>query len=379
MHKKIAILGSTGSIGQNTLNVARSLSREITVSALAAKSNIALLESQIREFHPEIVAVYEDDKAAQLKKIFPHLKIVSGMEGLLEVVSHPSVNYVVSAMTGSIGILPTAQAIREGKTIGLANKEVLVSAGSIIMELAKKHNVSIIPIDSEHSAIFQCLQGNSLKDVRRLILTASGGPFLHTPPEEMGTITLEKALAHPTWQMGSKVTIDSSTLMNKGFEVIEAHFLFGIPLDKIDVVIHPQSIIHSFVEYTDGSLLAQMSEPTMMIPIQYALTYPERRESSIVPFDFKKNSSLQFFSPDRKKFRCLDLAFKALSQGGSAPCYLNAANEVLVARFCQKEIGWKEIGEKLEALLLRHSPQYPADLESLLKIDALARREAQIE
>jgi 1-deoxy-D-xylulose-5-phosphate reductoisomerase len=272
------------------------------------------------------------------------------MEGLLEVASHPSVNYVVSAMTGAIGILPTAQAIKEGKTIGLANKEVLVSAGAYIMQLAKENNVSIIPIDSEHSAIFQCLQGNSFKDVRRLILTASGGPFLHTPQEDLASITVEKALAHPTWQMGPKVTVDSSTLMNKGFEVIEAHFLFDIPIDKIEVVIHPQSIIHSFVEYIDGSILAQMSEPNMMMPIQYALTYPERRESPLEPFAFAKHGSLQFFPPDIQKFQCLDLAFKALAQGGSAPCYLNAANEVLVGRFCRKEIGWHEIGIKLESL-----------------------------
>ncbi len=378
MNKKIAILGSTGSIGKNTLNIARALHPEIQVKALAAKSNIEALEPQIREFHPEIVAVYEEEKALELKKIFPHLKIVSGMNGLLEVATHPDVNYVVSAMTGSIGILPTAEAIREGKTIGLANKEVLVSAGAYIMQLAKEKGVSILPIDSEHSAIFQCLQGNSLKDVRRLILTASGGPFLHTSLEEMRAITLEKALAHPTWNMGPKVTIDSSTLMNKGFEVIEAHFLFGIPLDKIEVVIHPQSIIHSFVEYVDGSILAQMSEPNMMMPIQYALTYPERRQSPIKPFEFAKHSSLEFFTPDRSKFRCLDLAFKALEQGGSAPCYLNAANEVLVERFCQKEIGWHEIGSKLESLLLRHSVQ-PSDLDSLLKVDAAAREEAQME
>ncbi len=379
MKKQIAVLGSTGSIGRNTLNVVRSFPQEMEIKALAVKSNIALLEEQIREFHPEIVAVYEEEKARALKKIFPNLKIVSGMEGLYEVASHSSVNYVVSAMTGSIGILPTAQAIKAGKTIGLANKEVLVSAGSYIMQLAKDHKVDIIPIDSEHSAIFQCLQGNSLKSVKRLILTASGGPFLHTPYEELSSITLDKALAHPTWQMGSKVTIDSSTLMNKGFEVIEAHFLFDIPLDKIDVVIHPQSLIHSFVEYIDGSCLAQMSEPTMMIPIQYALTYPERRESLVAPFDFTKTFSLHFLPPDVKKFRCLALAFEALAKGGSAPCYLNAANEELVGRFCQKEIGWHEIGEKLERLLHKHTVQHLSDLELLLEIDDEARKEARVE
>ena len=377
MNKKIAILGSTGSIGTNTLNIARALNQEIKVKALAARSNISLLEPQIREFKPEIVAVYEEEKALELKKTFPHLKIVSGMEGLLEVATHSEVDFVVSAMTGAVGILPTAEAIKAGKTIGLANKEVLVAAGAYIMSLAQEKGVSILPIDSEHSAIFQCLQGNSLKDVRRLILTASGGPFLHTSQEDLKKVTLEKALAHPTWSMGSKVTIDSSTLMNKGFEVIEAHFLFGISLDKIEVVIHPQSIIHSFVEYSDGSILAQMSEPTMMIPIQYALTYPERRGSLLEPFVFTKHSRLEFFPPDRERFRCLDLAFKALSKGGSAPCYLNAANEVLVSRFCKKEIRWHEIGEKLEALLMKHEVLHSLDLDGLLKVDALARKEAQ--
>lgn len=377
MKKKIAVLGSTGSIGRSTLNVVRSCPDKMQVAALAACSNITLLQEQIHEFHPEIVAVYDEEKARCLKKIFPNLKIVSRMEGLCEVACFASVTYVVCAMTGSVGIRPTAAAIKAGKTIGLANKEVLVSAGSYIMQLAKEHQVDIIPIDSEHSAIFQCLQGNSLKSVRRLILTASGGPFLNTPDEELNSITLDKALNHPTWQMGSKITIDSSTLMNKGFEVIEAHFLFDMPLDKIEVVIHPQSIIHSFVEYIDGSCLAQMSEPTMMIPIQYALTYPERQPSLMKPFDFTKAFSLQFFPPDVRKFRCLALAFEALTRGGSAPCYLNAANEELVKRFCQKEIGWHEIGEKLEKLLLNHKVEHVSDVELLLEIDEEARKEAR--
>jgi 1-deoxy-D-xylulose-5-phosphate reductoisomerase len=373
MDKKLAILGSTGSIGKNALKVARHLG--IPVKALAAKSNIELLEAQIREFNPEIVAVFDKAQAQALQKRVA-TKVVGGMEGICEAAALSTANFVISAMTGASGILPTATAISHGKTIGLANKEVLVAAGAYITELAKKHQVRLIPIDSEHSAIFQCLQGSLPGEVRRLVLTASGGPFLHIPEKELASITVDQALSHPTWTMGPKVTIDSSTLMNKGFELIEAFFLFGIPLDQIEVVIHPQSVIHSFVEFVDGSILAQASEPNMIFPIQYALTYPERKPGLLPPFDFYKYSALQFFAPDLQKFRCLSLAYQSLTQGGSSPCYLNAANEILVERFLSRQISWKEIASKLEHLLLRHSFKPASDLETILLVDKEAREEA---
>lgn len=376
MPRSIAILGSTGSIGKNGLRIARHLN--LKVKALAAKSNIDLLESQIREFSPAIVAVYDKEKALALKKRVAKVKVVGGMEGLLEAASYPKTDFVLSAMTGACGILPTAAAISQGKTVGLANKEVLIAAGNYIIKLSKEKKTNLIPIDSEHSAIFQCLQGHLTKDVRRLILTASGGPFLHASEKELNEITVERALAHPTWDMGSKVTIDSSTLMNKGFELIEAHFLFGVPVEQIEIVVHPQSVIHSFVEMIDGSMLAQASEPNMIIPIQYALTYPKRKTGFLPPFDFTKHTTLQFFAPDMKKFRCLSLAFEALRQGGSSPCYLNGANEVLVHRFLNREISWKDISTKLEHLLSRHRAQPTPDLETIFQVDQEARKEALI-
>lgn len=374
MNKNIALLGSTGSIGKNALLVARHLN--LSVKALAAKSNIDLLEQQIKEFSPKIVAVYDKDQALALQKRTPQTKVVGGMDGLLEAAAYPGADFVLSAMTGAAGILPTATAISHGKSIGLANKEVLVAAGDYITRLALEKGSTLIPIDSEHSSIFQCLQGYSKKDVRRLILTASGGPFLHASEEELNAITIDHALAHPTWNMGPKVTIDSSTLMNKGFELIEAYFLFGIPIEQIEVVIHPQSVIHSWVEFIDGSMLAQASEPNMIFPIQYALTHPERKPGLLPPFDFRKYPALQFFAPDMEKFRCLKLAFEVLRQGGSAPCYLNAVNEVLVQRFINREIHWKDISAKLEHLLARHSVQPALDLETILQVDQEAREEA---
>lgn len=376
MDKTIALLGSTGSIGKNSLRVARHLGLRVT--ALAAKSNIDLLETQIHEFAPKIVAVYDKDQATALQRRVSGTKIVGGMEGLLEVAAHPDANFVLSAMTGALGIQPTATAISHGKQIGLANKEVLVAAGEYIMRLAREKGCTLIPIDSEHSAIFQCLQGHSSQEVRRLILTASGGPFLRSSEEELNNITVDHALSHPTWSMGPKVTIDSSTLMNKGLELIEAYFLFGMPIEQIEVVIHPQSVIHSLVEYIDGSMLAQASAPNMILPIQYALTYPNRKPGLLPPFDFRKYPLLEFSTPDMNKFRCLGLAFEAIRQGGSTCCYLNAANEVLVHRFLSREISWKAISSKLEHLLARHKVQPAHDLETILQIDQAAREEALI-
>lgn len=375
--KRISILGSTGSIGRQTLDVVRSLKSQLAVTVLAAGSNIDLVEAQAREFSPKLIAIFDESKALELKKRLPHVPIISGMQGLIEAASHPDVDVVMSAITGAIGIRPTVAAINAGKTIALANKEVLVAAGEYVMNLAREKNVSILPVDSEHSALFQCLQASENREISRLILTASGGPFYRLPKSEMESITVEKALKHPTWSMGAKITIDSSTLMNKGLEVIEAHHLFQMPANKIDVVVHPQSIIHSMVEFIDGSMLAQLSQPTMLVPIQYALTYPARQPGIIPPFDFTKHPMLEFIVPEERKFVCLELAFEALRQGGSMPCYLNAANEVLVQRFLDKQISWLDISRRLEKLCLSHRVQKQMDLDAVFAIDAQAREEAK--
>lgn len=375
--KKIAILGSTGSIGESTLKVIRHLGKEhFAVTAIAAHSNIDLLEKQAHEFNPDIIGVYDKDKARELQKRLPNKKIVGGMEGLEEVASHNNSQFVVSAISGTLGLMPTIAAIKAGKDIGLANKESLVSGGKLVMDLAKQYKVKILPIDSEHSAIFQCLNGENPKQASRIILTASGGPFRHMQKEELAIITVDHALRHPTWSMGKKVTIDCSTLMNKGLEAIEAHWLFDMPIDQIHVVIHPQSIIHSMVEFIDGSMMAQMSETSMIVPIQYALTYPDRMPGIIKPFDFNKYATLQFFEPDVERFRCLDLAFEAMRKGGSLSCYMNAANEVLVNRFIEKEISWLDIGHMLEKLMSNHSIQKIHTIQDVLDIDSQAREEA---
>ena len=369
--KRIAILGSTGSIGCNTLEVAKHLGYQ--VDGIAAHSNIDLLEEQARAFRPKCIAVFDEKKAQELRSRLPEFKIVSGMEGLIEMATLPEVDFLVSAIVGAMGILPTLKGIEAGKTIGLANKEVLIAAGELIMGAARKQNVDIIPIDSEHSAIFQCLQGECPSGIRKLILTASGGPFLTASEKELEEITPSSALKHPTWSMGKKVTIDSSTLMNKGLEVIEAKFLFDVPLEKIDVIIHPQSIVHSLVEFVDGSLLSQMGEHDMKIPIQYAMTYP-KREKGIVPcFDFTKYSKLEFFTPEWEKFPCLGLAFEAAKEGGTLPCFMNAANEVLVHRFLEGKIDWIEIGKKLETLMGAHNAQPQENLSVLFEVDEMAR------
>ena len=369
--KRIAILGSTGSIGCNTLEVAKHLGYQ--VDGIAAHSNTDLLEEQARAFRPKCIAVFDEKKAQKLRSRLPEFKIVSGMEGLIEVATLPEVDFLVSAIVGAMGILPTLKGIEAGKTIGLANKEVLIAAGELIMGAARKQNVDIIPIDSEHSAIFQCLQGECPSGIRKLILTASGGPFLTASEKELEEITPSSALKHPTWSMGKKITIDSSTLMNKGLEVIEAKFLFNVPLEKIDVIIHPQSIVHSLVEFVDGSLLSQMGEHDMKIPIQYAMTYP-KREKGIVPcFDFMKYSKLEFFTPEWEKFPCLGLAFEAAKEGGTLPCFMNAANEVLVQRFLEGKIDWIEIGKKLETLMGAHKTQPQENLNVLFEVDEMAR------
>lgn len=375
--KKFSILGSTGSIGQHALNVVRQHSDKFQVSALAARSNIDLLEQQAREFLPEIVAVYDKEKALELQKRLPHTTVLGGMDGLIAAAEHASSDMVLTATVGLLSLKPTIAAITAGKNIGLANKETLVAGGSLITQLAQAHNVKLIPIDSEHTAIFQCLEGEQHKSIERIILTASGGPFRLFTDEQLENVTVEQALNHPSWKMGPKVTIDSSTLMNKGLEAIEAHWLYQLPPEKIDIIVHPQSTIHSMVEFIDRSIIAQLSENSMTIPVQFAMSYPERHPRALPPFDFAKNSQLHFSPVDRKKFPCVELAYEAMRQGGSLPCYMNAVNEVLVEKFIAREISWKDIARTLEYLMSRHKV-IPADsFDTILAIDAQAREDAQ--
>jgi 1-deoxy-D-xylulose-5-phosphate reductoisomerase len=374
--KRLAIIGSTGSIGRTTLDVVRNLKDKLSISTLAAHSNIDLLEQQAKEFQPSMIAVYDEAAALKLQKRLPNIPVVPGMEGLNVAASHDDVDFTVSAICGSLGLEPTLTAINKGKDVGLANKEALIAGGCLVNEALRKSGTSLLPIDSEHSAIFQCLQGENIPTMRRIILTASGGPFRKYSKEQLANITLADALRHPTWNMGTKITIDSSTLMNKGLEVIEAHWLFGAHADNIDVVIHPQSIIHSMVEFIDGSMIAQMSEPSMAVPIQYAITYPERYKGIHEPFDFTKQRSLEFDVPDLEKFPCLRLAYEALRCGKSMACYMNAANEVLVNKFASGEISWQAIGQKLEELMSRHSPKAINSLDDLYEIDRQAREDA---
>ena len=347
--KKIAILGSTGSIGTQTLEVVRE-NGDIEVLGLAAGSNIKMLEEQIREFHPQIVAVWSEEKADELRVNVADTdtKIVAGMDGLMEVATMKGTEILVTAVVGMIGIRPTIEAIKAGKDIALANKETLVTAGHIIMPLAKKMGVSILPVDSEHSAIFQSLQGNNHGALHKILLTASGGPFRGKKSEELMEIKVEDALKHPNWSMGRKITIDSSTMVNKGLEVIEAKWLFNVDVDQVQVVVQPQSIIHSMVEYVDGAIIAELGTPDMKLPIQYALYYPERRFLPGDRVDFWTLGKLEFEKPDTDTFYGLELAYEAGRKGGSLPTVFNAANELAVSQFLNREIKYLEITEIIE-------------------------------
>ena len=347
--KKIAILGSTGSIGTQTLEVIRE-NKDIEVTGLAAGTNVDLLEKQIREFQPKLVAMWTEEKAKELKSRIRDLdvKIVSGMDGLLEIATMEESEILVTAIVGMIGIRPTIAAIKAGKDIALANKETLVTAGHIIMPLAKECGVKILPVDSEHSAIFQSLQGNESNRIEKILLTASGGPFRGKNAEDLAEMKVEDALKHPNWSMGRKITIDSSTLVNKGLEVMEAKWLFGVELDQIEVVVHPQSVIHSAVQYEDGAVIAQLGTPDMRLPIQYALYYPERRKMSGKRLDLFELGSLTFERPDTKTFRGLALAYDAMRKGGSQPTVFNAANERAVAMFLDRRISYPQITEIIE-------------------------------
>ena len=368
--KKIAILGSTGSIGTQTLEVARE-NKDIEVLGLAAGNNISLLEEQIREFKPRLVAVWKEDKARELRDNIKDLdvKVVSGMDGLIEVATMEATEILVTAIVGMIGIRPTIEAIKAGKDIALANKETLVTAGHIIMPLAKEHNVSILPVDSEHSAIFQSLQGNQRGALHKILLTASGGPFRGRKRDELVNIQVEDALKHPNWEMGRKITIDSSTLVNKGLEVIEAKWLFDVDIDQIEVVVHPQSIIHSMVEYVDGAIIAELGTPDMKLPIQYALYYPERRFLPGERVDFATLSQLTFEKPDLETFYGLRLAFEAGRTGGSLPTVFNAANELAVSKFLNRKIGYLQIPEIIETCMRNHKNILNPTVEEILQTE----------
>jgi 1-deoxy-D-xylulose-5-phosphate reductoisomerase len=378
MQKQIALLGSTGSIGKSTLEVIRHLKDEIQIVALAAKSNIDLLELQAKEFSPEIIAVFEEKAAYELQKRLPSIPVLAGMDGLKAVASFSKANFVMLAMAGTIGLQPTLTAIESGKQVGIANKETLVSAGDLITNLAKKKGICLLPVDSEMCALFQCLQGESSKSIRRLIITGSGGPLREKSLFELEKITWNEPLTHPHFQVGARGMVDSSTLMNKGLEMMVARWLFDVEPARIELVIHPEQRVQSCVEFIDGSLIAQIAEPNMLLPIQYALSYPKRRKGFLPPYDFLKNRTLSFLAPDKEKFRCLKLAIDVMKAGRSYPSFLMAANEVLVERFLDKKISWMEIGTKLEKLISSHEPQNLLTLEAILELDGLARRKASV-
>ena len=368
--KKIAILGSTGSIGTQTLEVVRA-NKDIEVTALAAGSNIDLLEKQIREFSPKIAAVWNEEKAKELKDRVRDLdiRVESGMDGLLAVATELGAEIVVTAVVGMIGIRPTIAAMIAGKDIALANKETLVTAGHIIMSLAKEKHVRILPVDSEHSAIFQSLNGETGNKIHKILLTASGGPFRGWTREQMKGVQVEDALKHPNWTMGRKITIDSSTVVNKGLEVMEARWLFGVEMDQVQVVVQPQSVIHSMVEYEDGAVIAQLGTPDMKLPIQYALYYPERRFLAGDRLDFAKLAQITFEAPDFENFHGLSLAYKAGRRGGTLPTVFNAANERAVQKFLDREIGYLTITDMIEAAMEHHTVKENPTVEEILAVE----------
>lgn len=368
--KKLSILGSTGSIGTQTLEVVRE-NADLHITALAAGANIQLLEKQIREFKPQYAAVWEEEKARELEILIKdtNTKVVSGMDGLILVSTLEEIDIVVTAVVGMIGIRPTVAAIEAGKDIALANKETLVTAGHIIMPLAKKNNVRILPVDSEHSAIFQSLNGENKRQMNKILLTASGGPFRGKTREELEKVGLQDALKHPNWAMGRKITIDSSTLVNKGLEVIEAKWLFETTMEQIQVVVQPQSIIHSMVEYIDGSIIAQLGLPDMKLPIQYALFYPERRFMPGERLDFAKLAGITFEAPDMETFKGLKLAYQAGRIGDSMPTVFNAANEKAVSKFLNQEIKYLDIVDTIEMCMSEHKLTKNPTVEQIIDIE----------
>jgi 1-deoxy-D-xylulose-5-phosphate reductoisomerase len=371
--KKVAILGSTGSIGTQSLDVISKNKQLLSVAVLSCANNIEKLCSQIEEYHPEAVVVAKEVDAAELRRKYPSIEVFWGDDGLVQAATGDC-DVVLNSLMGIRGLVPTYKAVMSGKDIALANKETLVAGGELIMKAVKEKNTLLTPVDSEHSAIFQCMQGQNRKDVARLILTGSGGPFRQCSKNELETVTVEQALKHPNWSMGEKITIDSSTLMNKGLEVIEAMWLFGFDIDSIDVVIHPQSIIHSMIEMNDGAILAQMGTADMRIPIAYALTYPDREVSGSQRLDLIKAAQLTFEEPDTDKFPCLKIAMDAAKAGGTYPVTMNGANEMLVSAFLEGRISYLDIPRIIDRIMQEHKVQYDLSLDVILEADKLARQ-----
>jgi len=377
--KHLSILGSTGSIGVNTLHIVNQFPERFKVVSLSAGLNTQLLKEQILQFRPKVVSVLNKELSETLRRELSNIsvEIVHGVEGLIQVATHPEVDQVVSAIVGAVGLIPTLSAIKTGKTIALANKEPLVMAGKIVMEEATRNHVQILPVDSEHSAIFQALLGHRKEDVHRLILTASGGPFFGFPFSRLHDVTVKEALRHPHWEMGKKITIDSASLMNKGLEVIEAHWLFNIPVEKIAVLIHPQSVIHSMVEYIDGSIVTHMGITDMRIPIAYSLSFPERLNLNLPPLDLPKSEPLTFSLPDPERFPCLRLAYQSIEIGETMPAILNAANEVAVGAFLGGSLKFTEIPLLLQRVMEEHEVKSFHTIEDILKADHWARERSK--
>lgn len=378
MKREIAIMGSTGSIGTQALDVIAANPDLYDVYALTANNNVELLEKQARRFMPEVVVIANESHYGRLKSDLSDLpiKVYAGAEAICQVVTASPVDVVLASLVGFAGLKPTIEAIRAGKAIALANKETLVVAGELITALANEYKVPILPVDSEHSAIFQCLQGEQDSEVEKIILTASGGPFRTMSMEQLETVTKDQALKHPNWDMGAKVTIDSASMMNKGFEVIEAKWLFGVPYDRIEVVVHPQSIVHSMVQYHDGAVKAQLGAPDMHLPIQYAFSYPYRLKSDFPRISFSEISALTFERPDTRRFRNLELAYRALSEGGSMPCVLNAANEICVSAFLRDEVGFLRMSDIIEKTMDMVPCEKNPTLDDYMRIDLEARKVA---
>lgn len=375
--KKIAILGSTGSIGVNALDVISRFPEKFEVISLGANRNISLFERQIKTFEPKEVALYDGEMAEKLKKKIHNRKIFSGVEGLNRIAENPEVDLIISAIVGAVGLIPTYYGIKAGKDVALANKESMVIGGDLITKEAQKNGVKILPIDSEHSAIFQSIEGHRREDIKRIILTASGGPFFNTPKRVMDNVTPEQALKHPNWKMGKKITIDCANMMNKGLEAIEAKWLFGIDMDRIHVLVHPESIIHSMVEYVDGSVVAQLGIPDMRIPISLALGYPERLPNSLPSLNLVKQKKLTFFEPDLNKFPCIALAYEAGKRGGTIPAVMNASNEEAVTAYLNNKISFKEIPVVVKTAMKNHSSKEVRKLDDVLDADLWARRFAR--
>ena len=376
--KSLALLGSTGSVGVNTLDLVRRFPDDFKVRGLVAGRNLKLLASQVKEFSPEWVSIREREQVPMLRRLLGNgrTEIFWGEEGAVRIATSDGVDVVIAAIVGGAGLVPTFEAVRAGKEVALANKEALVMAGEIFVREAKKNGVRLLPVDSEHSAIFQCLQGGSREEVERLILTASGGPFLRTPLKELKHVTVRQALKHPNWKMGPKITVDSATMMNKGLEVVEARWLFDMPPSKVEVVIHPQSIVHSMVQYQDGSIIAQLGIPDMRIPIAYALSCPRRLKVDLEPLELTEKGELNFLPVEKKRYPALRLAYEALETGGTMPTVLNAANEIAVEAFLSARIGFREIHRVIEKTMEAHSDGCPKGLKDILEVDGWARRTA---